>query len=376
MHGSKLNQEATITYSQSYSAKIISAFFSQNDGITGQQIISLSPVKQVNFFVLKELFDEWQGEIQKFKSPYFDYENDDVNQALKTLINTLSKNILITKEDFQPLLEKAVTNTLQLLYDPAGYYTQVLMDSDALDKAQELKSNSKYIKLHKALFDDLLIKLGKNTGTKQTIEAAASDYTGYETELAENVALFERTLALEILEKQVAVDELPMPEPLDELEEVLSMDEPKVATPPADTSSSKEINDEFEPIADLQEEEVDEEEDGLSTNVNEQYKEDIRTLNQRYEEKEKEKTVAAVLETQSLSNLKNNININQRYMFVNDLFDGDDQDYEIAMDEVEHCDSFDSSVELLVQNYAKKHDWDMNSDEVKELLKVIFKRFR
>jgi hypothetical protein len=31
---------------------------------------------------------------------------------------------------------------------------------------------------------------------------------------------------------------------------------------------------------------------------------------------------------------------------------------------------------MLVQNYAKEYFWDMNSDEVKELLKVIFRRFR
>ncbi|MEO9803313.1 MAG: hypothetical protein ABJF04_08710 [Reichenbachiella sp.] len=361
MHGSKLNQEATNTYSRSYSAKIIEDFFSRNKEISGQQIISLTPIKQVNFFVLKALFEEWQEEIKKFRSPYFDYKNDDVNQALKSFINTLSKHILIQKENFQPLLEKAVIATLELLNDPAKYYTQELSRTNAADKTRELKGISKYIKLHKALFDDLLIKLDKADNINLAIQQAVQEHSPSDSETEQIVDHFNGTLTLDVLEKQPEIDEILMPEPLDELGEDSRVNE---------SSMIEDINDEFDPVDESQGE-------GAShSNVNQQYKEDIKTLNQRYEEKEKVKNLAAVHETKSMSDLKNNININQRYMFVNDLFEGNEKDYELAMDEVESCDSFDSSVELLVQNYAKKYAWDMNADEVKELLKVIFKRFR
>ncbi|MEP2026469.1 MAG: hypothetical protein ABJH98_18570 [Reichenbachiella sp.] len=361
MHGSKLNQEATNTYIQSYSAKIVKEFFSQNDSISGQQIISITPVKQVNFFVLKALFDEWQEEIKKFKSPYFDYKNEDVNQALKAFINTLSKNIQISKEHFSPLLEKAVMATLELLYDPASYFTQELSKTTSADKSKELKSSSKYIKIHKPLFDDLFKKLERGDDLNHAIQGALTSYTSSNQELEQTVELFNLTLPLDVVDKKADAEELPMPEPLDELEEMETIS-------PEESASQEDINEEFKPV----EEDLEDE----THNVNQQYKEDIKTLNQRYEEKEKAKTVATALESKSLSTLKNNININQRYMFVNDLFEGNDKDYEVAMNEVENCDSFDSSVELLVQNYAKKYTWDMNSDEVKELLKVIFKRFR
>ncbi|WP_422360675.1 hypothetical protein [Reichenbachiella sp.] len=362
MHGSKLNQEATNTYSQSYAAKIAEEFFSQNDSISGQQIIAVTPVKQVNFFVLKVLFDEWQSEIKKFKSPYFDYKSEDVNQSLKAFINTLSKNIRIEKEHFQPLLEKAVVSTLVLLYEPAKYYSQELSKSNSADKSRELKANSKYIKLHKPLFDFIFQNLSEGNDLNSAIHTAMASYKDGNQEIEQTASLLEKTLPLNVVEEQETVEELPMPEPLEELEEI-------EISAPEESASQEEINNEFEPI---EEEEV----ESVSDNINQQYKGDIKTLNQQYEEKEKSKTVAAALETKSLSNLKNNININQRYMFVNDLFEGNDKDYEVAMDEVEECDSFDSSVELLVQNYAKKYAWDMNADEVKELLKVIFKRFR
>ena len=360
MHGSKLNQEATYSFSQSYSAKIVEEFFSKNESITGQQIVSVTPIKQVNFFVLKALFDEWQEEIKKFKSPYFNYKNEDVNQSLKAFVNTLSKNIYIDKVHFQPLLEKAVVATLTILYDPNTYYTEELNKNNSGDKARELKSNSKYIKIGRALFENLLSRLEEGSDLNAALHGAISNHTISSEELDEITALFNRTYELNVLEKEITAEELPMPEPLDNIS-------PDINKTNDSGSASEDMQSEFSPIED---------EDEFSENINEQYKGDIKTLNQQYEEKERAQTVAATLETKSLSNLINNININQRYMFVNDLFDGNENDYELALDEVEACDSFDSSVELLVQSYARKYAWDMNADEVKELLKVIFKRFR
>ena len=63
-------------------------------------------------------------------------------------------------------------------------------------------------------------------------------------------------------------------------------------------------------------------------------------------------------------------------MFTNELFGGNGEDFKEAIGYVEECITFDESVELLVQRYAKPYKWDMNSVEVKELLKVIFRKFR
>lgn len=360
MHGSKLNQEATNSYSQSYSAKIIEEFFSDNEVISGQQIISVTPVKQVNFFILKALFDEWQEEIKKFKSPYFNYKNEDVNHALKNLVNTLSKNIQIHKEHFKPLLQRAVQATLLLMYEPAKYYMLELGKSASTDKGRELRASSKYIKLYKPLVEDILGLLDKDHEVKEAIQSAVSGFGDSAHELKNAELLFNGTLELNVAEKPTEPEELTMPKPLADLDEVSEMQLAEEAD---------DIHSQFEPVNE-------DAGDDATENINQQYKGDVKTLNESYKKKDKSKSLAAVHESKSLSNLKNNININQRYMFVNDLFDGDEQDYENAMDEVENCDSFDSSVELLVQGYARKYDWDMNTDEVKELLKVIFKRFR
>ena len=364
MHGSKLNQEATASYSHSFSVKVVDEFFSQHNGISGQQIVSLTPIRQVNFFILKELFDEWHEETKKFNSPFFDYRNEEVSQALKLLANTLSKNILIQKKDFLPLLERAVSGTLLLLLDPKVYFQNEMKKYKSSNKLMELKTNGKYIKLYKPLFDQLVKSFDDNSSIDSTllISAGVADFDGESEGQNEIIGLFNKVLKLDVVEKQKPSSSIKKTIPDLTNENLNGVSEPV-------PEISDDFDKEFVPLEAKTPKES-------AKNINEQYSDDVQTLNQRYEESEKIETVAAAHETKSMSDLKSNISINQRYMFVNDLFEGNDEDYEIAIGEVENCGSFDTSVELLVQKYSRKYAWDMNSDEVKELLKVIFKIFR
>ena len=108
----------------------------------------------------------------------------------------------------------------------------------------------------------------------------------------------------------------------------------------------------------------------------ERFSEELPTINERFESESRPTSIVELHETEKISEIQKSINVNQRYMFLNDLFGSDVEVYNHALDEVENSESFDNSVEFLVQNYSKKYEWDMNSDEVKELLKVIFRRFR
>ncbi|MEO1254266.1 MAG: hypothetical protein AAFY41_05190 [Bacteroidota bacterium] len=99
------------------------------------------------------------------------------------------------------------------------------------------------------------------------------------------------------------------------------------------------------------------------------------TINQQFEKQEE--TLAEHHETSKSSNsILELISLNHRYMFIKDLFKNDKREFEHALNELEGYDNFDSSVEFLVQGYAKENEWDMQSDEVKEFLKVLFRRFR
>ena len=52
----KISLESISQYSDAYSAKVLKAFFLRKDKITGQEILTLSDVQQVNFFVVRVFF--------------------------------------------------------------------------------------------------------------------------------------------------------------------------------------------------------------------------------------------------------------------------------------------------------------------------------
>lgn len=397
MHGSKLNPQATSQYALTYSQQITEEFFQNQEGISGQEIISLSPIKQINFFVLKVLFEEWQEETKKFKSPYFDYRNEEVNTALRTLVNTLSKHIYIQKEDFLSLLVRATENTLVWLYNPAAFLNQEVQKSPEKDLCKELRANSKYIKLNKELYDEIIQNLENGVSTEKAvvesvIKNSVENFSEEVSERGEVETLFNAVAPLDIFQKEEApVAVTPAPETeteseieeadnfFDTLEELPEIEQEEDEVKP-NQSESISMEEEFQPEeAPKKKPEpiVNSIKGNKSPNINEQFAgQDIQTLNQRYEETEVRETLASQMENKPTEELTRSISINQRYMFINELFEGNEKDYEKSLYQMETSKSFDASVELLVQSYAKKYAWDMNSDEVKELLKVIFKRFR
>ncbi|SHK60792.1 hypothetical protein SAMN04488028_106195 [Reichenbachiella agariperforans] len=414
MHGSKLNPQAKHSFIHDYSQLILDDFFGQNEAISGQQIISLTSIKQVNFFILKVLFEEWQEETKKFKSPYFNYQNEEVSHALHTLVNTLSKHIHIQKEDLRPLLERAVTETIDYLYTPSDYLLQEATKLNSTDLIQELKNLGKYIKLYKDLYDAIIQNLEKGMSTdapvlKSVIKNGVENYALNQEEQQEIEILFNTVTPFDLLEKETPVEpvasepetaeevnffdtleELPeepvhvSPEPIEpepQKEELITAPEERPSPIYEEDSMVEEFEPEVAPTTFEPETPVEEKpkKKGTSSkpNLNEQFApQDIRTLHQRYEESGEQATIASSHESKPTPELVSSISINQRYLFIKDLFEGNEKDYEKALYQMETSKSFDASVELLVQSYAKKYAWDMNSDEVKELLKVIFKRFR
>lgn len=121
-----------------------------------------------------------------------------------------------------------------------------------------------------------------------------------------------------------------------------------------------------------------EEDDGQTHDaepINEHFTPVQKTVNEKFGEGESP-TLADKLEQKKVGSIMEAISVNHRYMFTKELFDGDREAFVNAIGKIEQSESFDDAVELLVQQYASKRGWDMNSDEVKELLKVIFRKYR
>ena len=117
----KFNTNALNEYSKSYARRVAADFYHANPTLSGRQILNLTPINQVNLFVVSSLFDKWKGEVEKFRSPFFDFNHPEVEEALRAFMNVVSQHIAVRREHLEPLLADATKRTLIALFDPRYY---------------------------------------------------------------------------------------------------------------------------------------------------------------------------------------------------------------------------------------------------------------
>lgn len=156
----RLSLKAVDEYSEDFTSKVVAAFFSQKERITGPEILKLCTVQQVNLFIIRELLGVWQNEGQKLHSPYFDYNAAEVKEELARLKNILSNHISIPRDSFQPLLKKAVSQTLYLIIDPYDFFSDILdrRGSSHLRTA-DLRNEIKYLRINRPPLEKLVQRL-------------------------------------------------------------------------------------------------------------------------------------------------------------------------------------------------------------------------
>ncbi len=381
-----LNEDFIEEYSELFAKKVSDDFFSSKSHISGQEIVTVTPSKQVNFFVIKLLFGNWQEESQRLKSPFFDYSATDVKEAMVQFMNVLSRHIKIERQEFEILLQDAVRDTLFFILAP-NVFMEIEMDRKGTETFTEKSAKNliKYLKIEKEKFAESILKC---VGTDR-----------------DEIELDESIITDEVLEREIAFLNEVVPitrqklEDEDDLQEdsetSLEVSEPsRQETPSAadiDTANEEPSGDEPEET-ESQESEAHEDEPVAAEPVHEDEpptsKEIITNLDPEEEDEDDEDAILnskfedplvgsiAEAHEKSPDSMMSSISLNHRYMFINELFDGEADLFAEALGKVEESNSFDDSVEVLVQNYAKDFHWDMNSDEVKELLKIIFRRFR
>lgn len=338
---SKLNHSAIENYSKTFSDNLVSTFFSGKAVITGKDILVFFEVKQVNLFILKHLFEKWKAEAEQIRSPYFDYDHESVKQALENFMNLLSQHIKIKKADFHPLLLNAVKDTILLICSPYDYYYHYIKRYDK-NKIEliALKENVKYMKINKHLHLALVEK----------IESAREEKISSDR-------------ALQYLDEVIGNISVP-PEDFEEYERQFS----KVA--PLDVNKFYEeaaLETDHKKTTSVSKE--------TPKTVNERFSRESKTLLDEISHEPERTTLVELHQNKKIKSIKKHITINQRFMFVNELFDGDTNTFNQALEELERKDTYDQAIEYLLNNYAKKNDWLMDSDEVVEFLGVLNKRF-
>ncbi|MDN5203333.1 hypothetical protein QQ008_18245 [Fulvivirgaceae bacterium BMA10] len=345
---SKLNHTSIEEFSTKYSAKVADPFFEKHDRINGEQILNFCNLKQINLFILKNLFLEWQSELKKLKSPYFNYEAEEVKSVMTNFMNVLSKNISIDRANFEELLVNAIKDTILLIFSPYDFYRHFVgKHNGSYVTLEGLKKINKYIQINKHLHEGLIEKFEKEKVREVSIDEALTFL---------DIVCSELNAAPEDFENYLA--QFSDVEPL--TIEMIYSEEPEESI--AESVSYEKSGDENQ-----------EDENGAS-NVNEKFSKEIKTLHDEIKIEAKQ-TIADIHQNKKIESIKKNITINQRFMFVNELFGGDSDHFNQALEALEVCDSYDSAMKILNESYAKEHDWNMDSEEVCEFIDILSKRY-
>lgn len=400
----KLNLSAVEKYAKAFAAKVCDDFFGQKNAIDGKQILTLSTVQQVNLLTIKSLFEKWQGEAQRLRSPYFNYENPAVQDALKQFMNTVSQYISVKREHFETIFSDATAETLVLAIEPEIYFKEAMRDLPNFKLTKEsLQGLSKYIQINKFVLDKVSEKLGSqefvfaNQGMNWVEEicktSTLEDSEKYLSKFAEILPipdeLIEKEPAKAIHEPQPTASasffdqELsnivkasePVIEPAKAVEKIIPkieetvIEAPKIVEPIVEAKPEPIVEAPKIVEAVIPEPPKPKEDERLNDKLND----NTETINDKMVRNEK--TLLEVHQSTKIGNITSAISLNQRFLFTNNLFAGNIQAFNHALDELELCKDFGEAKELLLKKYVPKYLWDITSAEAEEFIDIIKRRF-
>ena len=440
----KFNANALSEYSKSYARRITTDFYQHHATINGEQILSLTPISQINLFIISSLSDKWKADAEKFRSHYFDFANADVQEALQNFMNVVSQHISVRREHLEPLLAEATRRTIIMIFDPRAYFDELIRSQpEFMLTAAALKQITRFTKINQFI----PVHITQRTKDKPFVYAnqaigfldEALTQRGHELEHYDKyVALFSEKLPMDIpaLLRSHVPDSIPNapsrsffdtiaepaipPAPLVPAEstpdtvapaippqsepiEAVNMSEQEVRSAlqeisdhpkpeSADASASNGpmfLNGEPgpEPVAPVSQPSQ------LQTGAISQpilsesnqpiiAVEPVATLNDTLRETTASESaggeVTSVAETfhrAPIESVARSISLNQKFRFINQLFNGNSSAYNQAVGEIDTLSSYGQALDLISEQYASQYLWDMNSDEVSELVDILKRRF-
>jgi len=316
------------TYAEKLARNYSDAYFSPTiTSVSGNQILKFTKIELVDVFAIKILFEKWKSETEAIKSPYFNYSSEEVKDALAVFMAVLSKNIQVNKEHFVPLLTEAIQHSIYFILSPLGYLKEYVLDPERKIANEDLKDLQKYFKVHKAIINGIFTQLAvSNPSPSKRIELAEKAYQDY-ADKADNaehlLAMFADVVPIRLTDL-IQIEEKPKEkEPIKE-EKAVPAPTPTITladlTPPEETNSDRN-------------------------------------------------------KKNKILDFKSALSINQRYMFVKELFQNKQEDFDAALAAIETCNNYQEAIDLLIDRYGANNNWDTDKEEVAELFELISKKF-
>ncbi|WBA41686.1 hypothetical protein [Hymenobacter canadensis] len=402
-----MNDKDSATFREQYGRRLAAQLCDQHFGarptatLDGPAVLRFTPIRQINLFVVQQLLAQWTQEMARLRSPYFDFEADDVRQALTQFMNTLSRRIKLARPTFEPLLARAVTDTLSVLLNPADTFEQKLLGTQPAATPEQLRDALRYLDVDKLFYQDFLESLP--AGTPHDRETLLKRFALYQEAnykhhqpLEKLVAEFNELLPLtedELRGKPAAVPAAapvaappavpapaaapaapvaaaptpapvaaapvaaPTPLPVAAPAPTASPAAPTMAPLPFSTATTAST----EPAA---------------VPLYEKLKAGQPAATSLSETLRPERPASTFADqAPKVETLREAISINQRFSFINELFSGENMEYHAAIQHLDTLPDADSAKRYVTQDLASTHDWTRKDEHVSKLLKLIDRKF-
>ena len=398
-----MNNKDNATFREQYGRRLATQLCDQHFGarptatLDGPAVLRFTPIRQVNLFVVQQLLAQWTQEMARLRSPYFDFEAEDVRQSLTQFMNVLSRRIKLARPTFEPLLARAITDTLAIPLDPATTFEQKLLGTQATATPEQLRDALRYLDVDKVFYQDFLESLP--AGTAQPQEALLKRFALYQEAnykhhepLAKLVEEFNVLLPLTEDELQgtvptaaappVVAAPVPsapsptpappappvVPQPVPQAAAVVAhapetapVARPQVAVPAAVSVAAVPISSNTETAA---------------IPLYEKLKAGQPATAPLSETLRPERAASTLADqAPKVETLREAISINQRFSFINELFSGENMEYHAAIQHLDTLPDADTAKSYVTQDLAGKHDWSRKDEHVAKLLKLIDRKF-
>ncbi|GAA4508054.1 hypothetical protein GCM10023172_39570 [Hymenobacter ginsengisoli] len=380
-------------YGRRLASRLSQQFFGPQPEATldGPALLKFTPIRQVNLLVLRQLLGRWQQEANALRSPYFDFEAAPVRAALGQFMNVLSRHIRLDRAALEPLLAQAVADTLALATSPADAFERLLLPpAEAETTADEavplstLRDYLRYFDQAKPFFEGFVESLPIDQPAlgrgflqqrfTQYLAAHAPELPALGPLLAEFGALLPLTEA--DLQDEAPAKSAPVASPAPPPAEPARAPEPAPTpvaapsippAPPAPASASAATAVAPEPASPATEAPLYAK--LKATQPSTPHLADTLRGAAGGASPLAERAVPKV------TSLREAISINQRFSFINELFNGENMEYHAAIQHLDTLPTAEAATAYVQQELAAHHDWSLKQEHVGKLLKLIERKF-
>jgi len=107
----------------------------------------------------------------------------------------------------------------------------------------------------------------------------------------------------------------------------------------------------------------------------EEIKQNEQSINDQFKNDEHDISLAATLQQTPIDDMVGFIGINQKFRFISELFNDDQQAYDLAIDRLNTFNSYLEADEYLQNSLSEQYGWDLKDSLVKELADLTQRRY-